>query len=105
MPLLKLELFPFSLTGEAASWYKNLDDNIFETWEELREGFIERFFPAQLVETMKLEIRAFKQISGEDLVDAWKRLKELMRNCPGHGIRLNEHILIFFRGLDSRTQR
>nr|XP_043639352.1 uncharacterized protein LOC122610425 [Erigeron canadensis] len=90
MPLVKLELFPLSLTGEAANWYKNLDDNIFETWEELREGFIERFFPAQLVETMKLEIRAFKQLSGEDLVDAWKRLKELMRNCPGH---------------DSRTQR
>nr|XP_043614102.1 uncharacterized protein LOC122586053 [Erigeron canadensis] len=105
MPHVKLDLFPLSLTGEAANWYKNLDDNIFETWQELREGFIERFFPAQLVETMKLEIRAFKQLSGKDLVDAWKRLKELMRNCPGHGIRLNEHILIFFRGLDSRTQR
>nr|XP_043606983.1 uncharacterized protein LOC122578972 [Erigeron canadensis] len=105
MPHVKLELFPLSLTGEAANWYKNLDENIFEKWEELREGFIERFFPSQLVETMKLEIQAFKQLSGEDLVDAWKRLKELMRICPGHGIRLNDHILIFFRGLDSRTQR
>nr|XP_043619816.1 uncharacterized protein LOC122591623 [Erigeron canadensis] len=105
MPHVKLELFPLSLTGEAANWYKNLDENIFKTWEELREGFIKRFFPTQLVETMKLEIRAFKQLSGEDLVDAWKRLKELMRNCPGHDIRLNEHILIFFRSLDSRTQR
>nr|XP_043615909.1 uncharacterized protein LOC122587808 [Erigeron canadensis] len=85
MPHVKLELFPLSLTGEEATWYKNLDENIFETWEELREGFIERLFMAQLVETMKLEIRAFKQHSGENLVDAWKRLKELMRNCPGHG--------------------
>nr|XP_043630061.1 uncharacterized protein LOC122601361 [Erigeron canadensis] len=42
---------------------------------------------------MKLEIRAFKQLSGEDLVNAWKRLKELMRNCPGHAYKIMEDMV------------
>ena len=83
---VKLELFPMSLTGEAALWFKELDENTLTTWDELRDAFIERFFPLQLVEKLKIDIRSFKQERDEDLVDAWKRLKELLRKCPGHGI-------------------
>nr|XP_043633111.1 uncharacterized protein LOC122604289 [Erigeron canadensis] len=53
MPHVKLELFPLSHTGEAVNWYDELEANIFETWNEMREAFIERFFPAKVFETLK----------------------------------------------------
>ena len=42
---IRLRLFPFSLTGEATLWLAELPRRYITTWQELRNQFLERFFP------------------------------------------------------------
>ena len=40
-----LHLFPFSLRDIAATWYESLPYGSVDTWEELVEAYLGRFFP------------------------------------------------------------
>nr|GEV26159.1 hypothetical protein [Tanacetum cinerariifolium] len=52
--VVRLMMFPLSLTGEAKTWLDELNEGTIETWDELRTAFISRFFP-QLFSTDSLE--------------------------------------------------
>ena len=43
--VIKLHLFPFSLRDTAATWYESLPYGSVDTWEELVEAYLGRFFP------------------------------------------------------------
>ena len=43
--VIKLQLFPFSLRDIAATWFDSLTYGSFNTWEELMEAYLSRFFP------------------------------------------------------------
>ena len=43
--VIKLHLFPFSLRDIAATWYESLPYGSVDTWEELVEAYLGRFFP------------------------------------------------------------
>ena len=45
LEVIKLHLFPFSLTDIAATWYESLPYGSVITWEELVEAYLGRFFP------------------------------------------------------------
>ena len=45
LEVIKLHLFPFSLRDIAATWYESLPYGSVDTWEELVEAFLGRFFP------------------------------------------------------------
>ena len=53
--VIKLHLFPFSLRDVATTWYESLPYGSVDTWEELVEAFLGRFFPhpSQLKEERK----------------------------------------------------
>jgi hypothetical protein len=101
---VKLSLFPSSLTGEARTWLNELEPDSIRTWEELREAFVNRFFPPALARKLLNQIRSFRQYDNETITDAWMRLKELLRNCHGHGLDRGQHIDIFYEGLTSQSQ-
>ncbi|GJZ38619.1 hypothetical protein Tco_0585182 [Tanacetum coccineum] len=50
------------------------------------------------------EIHNFHQLDNETLVDAWLRMKEMLRICYGHGLTKGTIIQIFYHGLDDPTQ-
>ncbi|GKE03830.1 hypothetical protein Tco_1395848, partial [Tanacetum coccineum] len=50
------------------------------------------------------EIRGFTQQHHESLVDAWLRMKDLLRSCHGHSLGRGTIIQIFYQGLDKPTQ-
>ncbi|GJU23846.1 hypothetical protein Tco_1157188 [Tanacetum coccineum] len=50
------------------------------------------------------EIRGFTQQHHESLVDAWIRMKDLLRSCHGHGLGRGTIIQIFYHGLDEPNQ-
>ncbi|GJU78299.1 reverse transcriptase domain-containing protein [Tanacetum coccineum] len=50
------------------------------------------------------EIRGFTQHPNESLVDAWLRMKDLLRSCHGHGLGRGTIIQIFYHRLDEATQ-
>ena len=60
----RLHLFPFSLRYIASTWYESLPYGSINTWEELVEAYLGRFFPLSLTTERRREIIVFKQ--GED---------------------------------------
>ena len=62
--VIKLHLFPFSLRDIAATWYESLPYGSVDTWEELVEAYLGRFFPPSLTSERRREIIVFQQ--GED---------------------------------------
>ena len=43
--VIKVLLFPFSLRDIVATWYESLPYGSVDTWEELVEAYLGRFFP------------------------------------------------------------
>ena len=46
--VIKLQLFPFSLRDIAATWFDSLPYGSVNTWEDLVEAYLGRFFPPSL---------------------------------------------------------
>ncbi|GJU83020.1 reverse transcriptase domain-containing protein [Tanacetum coccineum] len=69
--VVRLMMFPLSLTGEAKTWLDELNEGTIETWDELRTAFISRFFPPALFDRLLEEIRAFSQHENESLTDGF----------------------------------
>ena len=58
--VIKLQLFPFSLRDVAATWFDSLPMGSVNTWEELVEAYMSRFFPPALTAERRGEIVVFK---------------------------------------------
>ncbi|GJS79778.1 reverse transcriptase domain-containing protein [Tanacetum coccineum] len=101
---VKLLIFPFSLCDEAKTWFNELNEESITSWEQMRRAFINIFFSPSLFNCLLLEIRNFSQLVCESLIDAWLRLKNMLRKCHGHGLTKGAIIQIFYHGLDEPTQ-
>ena len=84
--VIKLQLFPFSLRDTTASWFESLPYGSVNTWDELVEAFVDRFFPPALTSERREEIIILKQGEDESLYNAWERYKKLLKRCPMHEI-------------------
>jgi hypothetical protein len=42
---VKLKLFPFSLRSRAKDWLLSLPNGSINSWENLREAFIKKYYP------------------------------------------------------------
>ena len=98
--VIKLHLFPFSLRDTAATWYESLPYGSVDTWEELVEAYLGRFFPPALISERRREIIVFQQGEHESLYVAWERFKRLLRRCPMHGIDLKTQMDIVYHALN-----
>ncbi|GJX71399.1 reverse transcriptase domain-containing protein [Tanacetum coccineum] len=102
--VVRLMMFPLSLTREAKTWLDELNEGTIETWDELRTTFISRFFPLYLFDRLLGETHAFSQHENVSLTDAWLHMKEMLRNCHGHNLSKGNIIKIFYHGLNEITQ-
>ena len=98
--VIKLHLFPFSLRDTAATWYESLPYGSVDTWEELVEAYLGRFFPPSLTSERRREIIVFQQGEDESLYIAWERFKRLLKRCPMHGIDLKTQMDIVYHALN-----
>ena len=100
LEVIKLQLFPFSLRDIAASWFDSLPYGSVNTWEELMEAYLSRFFPPSLTSEQRGEITTFKQGEDESLYTAWERYKRMLKRCPMHGIDLKTQMDIFYHSMN-----
>ena len=84
--VIKLQLFACSMRDVAATWLESLPHGSVNTWEELVEAYLSRFFLPFITSERKWEIIAFKQKEDESLFNAWERYNQLLRRCPMHVI-------------------
>ena len=102
--VIKLHLFPFSLRDIAATWYESLPYGSVDTWEELVEAYLGRFFPPSLTSERRREIIVFQQGEDERLYVAWERFKRLLKRCPMHGIDLKTQMDIVYHALNDTSK-
>jgi len=95
----RLRLFPYSLRDRAKSWLNSLEPRSITTWNDLAEKFLAKYFPPSKNAKMRNEITSFRQGDDESLFDAWERFKELLRQCPHHGILICIQLETFYNGL------
>nr|GFA04768.1 reverse transcriptase domain-containing protein [Tanacetum cinerariifolium] len=101
---VKLLICPFSLCDEAKIRFNELNEESITSWEQMRKTFINKFCSPSLVDCLLLEIRNFSQLVCESLINAWLRLKSMLRKCQGHSLTKGAIIQIFYHGLDELTQ-
>ena len=102
--VIKLRLFPFSLRDIAATWYESLPYGSVDTWEELVEAYLGRFFPPSLTSERRREIIVFQQGEDEILYTAWERYKRLLKRCPMHGIDLKTQMDFVYHSLNDTSK-
>ena len=98
--VIKLQLFPFSLTDVETTWFESLAVGSVNNWEELVEAYMSRFFPHALTSETRGEIIVFKQGEDKSLDNAWERYKRLLKRCPMHGIDLTTKMDIFYHSMN-----
>ncbi|XP_027120419.1 uncharacterized protein [Coffea arabica] len=64
---IRLRAFSFSLKDAAKDWLYYLPAGSITTWAQLKKKFLEKFFPASRVASLRKEICSIKQYSGESL--------------------------------------
>ena len=84
----------------AATWFESLPVGSVNTWEELVEAYMGRFFPPALNVERRGEIIVFKQGEDESLYNTWERFKRLLKICPMHGIDLTTQMDIFYHAMN-----
>src|SRR3954466_8989753 len=99
------KIFPFSLKGEAKSWYDSLTPRSIRSPMDLVNAFFHEYFPASAQHAALQKIFDFVQENKENLPESWARFTSLLRTLPNQPLPRNELIDIFYNGLtvESRT--
>ena len=104
LEVIKLHLFPFSLRDIATTWYESLPYDPVNTWEELVEAYLRKFFPPSLTTEIRREIIVFKHGEDESLYTAWERYKRMLKRCSMHGIDLKTQMDIVYHSLNDTSK-
>jgi hypothetical protein len=78
----KWNLFPYSLAGEAKTWYSFASFEVEGNWNKLTKKFCEKFFPISKVQHLRRQMITFTQGEEEGIDQAWNRFNELIEQGP-----------------------
>ncbi|VFQ95093.1 unnamed protein product, partial [Cuscuta campestris] len=96
---IRLRAFPFSLCDKAKDWLYYMRAGSFTTWNALHKAFLEKYFPASRIGSIRKDICGVKQMIGENFSEYWERFNKLCASCPQHQIFEQLLIQYFYEGL------
>jgi hypothetical protein len=64
---LKWNLFPYSLAGEAKTWYSFASFEVEGNWNTLTKRFCKKFFPISKVQHLRRQVITFMQGEAEGI--------------------------------------
>ena len=67
LDVIGLRFFPLSLTGEATIWFTELPYNSIFTWNELRDVFLELYYPVSKKLNHKDRVNNFVELPGDSV--------------------------------------
>ncbi|KAL0451374.1 UNVERIFIED_CONTAM: hypothetical protein Slati_1115500 [Sesamum latifolium] len=102
---LYLRAFPFSLKDRAKDWLYYLPLGSIETWADMKQQFLQRFFPASRATHPRKEIYGIRQSNDESLYEYWERFKVLVAIYPHHQFTESLLIQYFYEGLLGMDRR
>jgi hypothetical protein len=81
----KWNLFPYSLAGEAKTWYSFASFEVEGNWNKLTKKFCEKFFPISKVQYLRRQVITVTQGEEEGIDQAWNRFNQLIEQGPRLG--------------------
>ena len=93
-----MRFFPFTLKERAKEWFFTLGRE-FDSWRDMEDAFLCKYYSVGKTSDVRRAIREFSQGPGEVFYEAWERLRDLLRQCPHHGIPKHEITQIFYDDL------
>ncbi|KAJ0568198.1 putative retrotransposon gag domain-containing protein [Helianthus annuus] len=102
---IRLRMFPFSLKDRAKAWLNALPVGSVNTWDELAQKFLYKYFPPAKTAKLMTEINTYSKEDGESLYETWERFKELLRKCSHHGLAVWQQVSTFYNGLLPHTRQ
>lgn len=96
---IRLRAFPFSLLGNAKDWLYYMPARSFSTWTALHKSFLEKFFRASRIGSIRKDICGIKQMNVKTFYEYWERFNKLCASCPQHQITEQLLIQYFYEGL------
>ncbi|KAJ9536230.1 hypothetical protein OSB04_un000596 [Centaurea solstitialis] len=102
--VVRLRLFPFTLRDRAKAWINSFRPNSLITWNVLAEKFLQKYLPPTRNVKLRNDIILFRQGEDETVSEAWERFKELLRQCPHHGIPHCIQLETFYNGLSNAAK-
>ena len=94
--IICLNLFSFSLSGEAKRWLNSFKRNSMQTQEKVVEKFLKKYFPEFKTVEGKVEMSSFNQFSDESLSE--------VLDCF-HGLLQKTLLNIFIDGLRPHSKQ
>ncbi|KAL5173512.1 hypothetical protein HKD37_16G046042 [Glycine soja] len=76
-----------------------------QTWEEVVEKFLKKYFPESKTVERKVEISSFHQLPDESLSEALDHFHGLLQNTPTHGFREPIQFNIFIDDLRPHSKQ
>ncbi|KAK4721330.1 hypothetical protein R3W88_011563 [Solanum pinnatisectum] len=98
--VLRLRVFPLSLTGDVVVWFSKLPYNSIHTWHELHKVFMAKYFPLSKKMNHKDKLNNFVALLGEFVSSSWNRFTAFIRSVPNHCIDDESLKEYFYRGQD-----
>ncbi|XP_074324182.1 uncharacterized protein LOC141661103 [Apium graveolens] len=100
---IRLRLINFSLKENAKKWLYSLPVNSISTWEGFVVIFLKKYFSNHKTTRLTNEINQFHQKENESFWKYFDRFKNLLSQCPHHGIEKWRLCKIVYEALDSST--
>ena len=101
---IKLRFIPFSLKDAAKKWMYSLTSNSISTWNEFISVFLKKYFPNHKTAQLRNKINQFRQIPDEPFWKYFERFKDLLTQCPHHGMDKWALCQIIYEGLNSKSK-
>ena len=98
-------LFPFSLKEKAKIWFHSLAPNSIFIWEDIRNEFLNKFFPSACTNALMQAIQNFFEKSGEPFAIVWERYKDFFHALPHHGLDVGQIVAYFHQGLSLNNKQ
>jgi hypothetical protein len=95
----KWNLFPYSLAGEAKTWYSFASFEVEGNWNQLAKKFCEKFFPISKVQHLRRQVITFMQGEEKGIDQAWDRFNGLIKQGPRLGFSGDVLLHTFFFSL------
>ena len=96
--IAKMRFFPFTLKERAKEWFFTLGLE-FDSWRDMEDTFLCKYYSVGKTSAVRRAIHKFSQWPSEVFYEAWERLRDLLRQCPHHGILKHEITQTFYDGL------
>ena len=100
---IRLRLINFALKENAKKWLYSLPVNSISSWEGFVVIFLKKYFPNHKTTKITNEINQFHQKENESFWKYFDRFKNLLSQCPHHGIEKWRLCKIVYEALDSQT--